>query len=67
MNVLGVRCSNKDFSYAVMSGTRAAPEIIICASLDYPKNFARPKSLVWFAREINQLIEKYLGIETSPK
>ena len=59
MNILGIRCSNKDFSYAVMSGSKKAPVIVESRSLLYPKNFTRPRSLLWFTQEIEQLIKKY--------
>ena len=59
MNILGVRCSNKDFSYVVMSGSQKAPAIVASGSLAYPKNFARPRSLLWFTQEVEQLIKKH--------
>lgn len=59
MQILGIRCSNKDFSYAVMSGTKAAPQLIESKSLPYPKSFSRSKSLLWLLQEIEQLIKKH--------
>ena len=59
MNILGIRCSNKDFSYVVMSGSKKAPAIVESSSLLYPKNFTRPRSLLWFTQEIEQLIKKH--------
>lgn len=59
MNVFGIRCSNKDFSYVVMSGGRAAPAVVTSSSLAYPKNYSRPRSLQWFTQEVEELIKKY--------
>jgi hypothetical protein len=59
MNILGLRCSNKDFAYVLMSGTKAAPQLAECRTLAYPKNFAHPRSLLWFTQEIEQLIRKH--------
>lgn len=58
MTVLGVRCSNKDFSYVVMSGAKKAPTIDTSGSLTYPKNYSRPRSLQWFTQEVEELIKK---------
>lgn len=64
MSILGIRCSNKEFSYAVMSGSKKAPAIIDNGSLTYPKSLVRPRSLLWFTQEVEQLIKKHnaLGI-----
>ncbi|MFA5393702.1 MAG: hypothetical protein WC338_04510 [Candidatus Ratteibacteria bacterium] len=59
MNILGIRCSNKNFSYVVMNGSKKNPVIVASDSLAYPKNFARPRSLLWFTQEVEQLIKKH--------
>jgi hypothetical protein len=59
MNILGIRCSNKDFSYAVMRGTKKAPKIVALETLVYPKNYTRSRSLLWFTLEVEQWIKKY--------
>lgn len=58
MSVLGVRCSNKDFTYAVMTGSKRKPCVQHCASVALPKNFSRPRTLHWMVQEIEELIEK---------
>jgi hypothetical protein len=59
MNVLGIRCSNKDFSYSVINGQRGIPNVITVGSLIYPKNLSHPRSLLWFVQETEQLIKKH--------
>ena len=59
MSILGIRCSNKDFSYVVMSGSKKTPVIIVYGSLAYPKSLVRPRSLLWFTQEVEQLIKKH--------
>jgi hypothetical protein len=59
MNVLGIRCSNKDFTYAVMTGSKKAPSVQQCAPVAVPKNFSRPRALHWMVQEVEQLISRY--------
>jgi hypothetical protein len=59
MNVLGIRCSNKDFTYVVMSGTRNNPVVHHSDSITFPRNYSKPRSLLWFLREIEHLISKH--------
>lgn len=59
MSVVGIRCSNKDFTYAVMTGSKENPTMKQCASVTIPKNFSRQRALYWMVQEIEQLIEKY--------
>jgi hypothetical protein len=58
MTILGVRCSNKDFAYALVSGDTASPQLITCRTLAYPKNFEHHSALLWFVQELEQLIHK---------
>ncbi|MBW2596100.1 MAG: hypothetical protein JRC93_09025 [Deltaproteobacteria bacterium] len=59
MSVLGIRCSNKDFTYAVMTGSKKSPDVQYCALVAVPKNFSRPRLLYWMVQEIEELIEKH--------
>jgi|APSaa5957512535_1039671.scaffolds.fasta_scaffold158941_2 hypothetical protein len=59
MSVVGMRCSNKDFAYAVMTGSKKSPAVGKCALVSVPKTFSRPRVLYWMVQEIEQLIEKY--------
>jgi len=59
MSVLGMRCSNKDFTYAVMTGSRKKPCVQKIASVTVPKNYSRPRALHWLVQEIQDLIAKH--------
>jgi hypothetical protein len=59
LTVLGVRCSNKDFTYIVLDGTKAAPRLIVCETLVLPKGFAPAQSLHWLFQEVTSLIAKH--------
>ncbi len=59
MIVVGIRCSNKGFAYAVMTGSKKSPTVQQCSSVAIPKNFSRPRVLYWMVQEIEQLIKKH--------
>jgi hypothetical protein len=59
MSVLGIRCSNKDYTFAVLTGTKKSPQLIDSQTLPYPKGFSKPESLKWLLQEIEDLITKY--------
>ena len=56
MNVLGVRCSNKDIAFAVLDGTKDGPRLIECRTVAYPKGYSKAQSLMWLLREIETII-----------
>ena len=60
MNALGIRCSNSDFSYAIISGTNKLPEIIAIGQVNFPKGFSKAHSVRWFYQEIETLITNYM-------
>ena len=59
MNILGIRCSNTDFTYAVLTGTKAAPQLVETQTIAYPKGFAKAQSLKWLHQELMGLIQKH--------
>lgn len=59
MNVLGIRCSNSDYSFAILTGTKISPEIIIFRQTNYPKGFTKPHSVKWLYQEIETLVSDY--------
>lgn len=59
MNVLGIRCSNKDYTYAILTGTKTNPRIIDTQTLPYPSGFPTAESLKWLLQEIEGLIIQY--------
>ena len=59
MAVLGVRCSNKDYTYVIMSGSKNAPKIEESNKATYPISFTKPRSLLWFVQEIEQILSRH--------
>lgn len=62
MTILGVRCSNRDFAYAILDGRRDTPELVKVGTLSYPKGFVKPQSLHWLFQEADGLFRQN-GIE----
>lgn len=59
MNVFGIRCSNKDFAYAVMSGSKALPSLVVSAIHSYPKGYSGPEILKWLLQEVESLNKQH--------
>ncbi|MGA2404201.1 MAG: hypothetical protein ABSG91_21265 [Syntrophobacteraceae bacterium] len=59
MRVLGIRCSNSDFAYAILDGTKDTPEVIHLDRLQYPVKYSEPEQLHWFYQELTSIISKY--------
>ena len=57
MKILGIRCSNKDCSIFLMSGTQESPNIESSETITFPKDFNQAESLHWFFLEINRIFE----------
>lgn len=56
---LGIRCSNNDFCYVILSGSSSAPKIEKKDHISFPKRFSRQQSLKWFFQEIEGILKKY--------
>jgi len=59
MKVLGIRCSNSDYTFSVLDGTKTSPSLIDTRNLAYPQGFRLPKSLKWFLLEIDALLTNH--------
>lgn len=59
MNVLGLRCSNRDYTFVVIDGTRESPNVIETETISYPRSYSKPLALKWFLQEIENLIGKH--------
>jgi hypothetical protein len=59
LNVLGVRCSNTDFAYAVLSGRRNKPVLMDYRLITYPRGYAEPERLRWLLQELDSLNLKH--------
>ncbi|HDZ02748.1 MAG TPA: hypothetical protein ENH52_15115 [Nitrospirae bacterium] len=63
MAFLGIRCSNNDYCYVILEGTRVLPKIKNKANISFPRGFSRAQSLKWFLQEIEDLLKKYPSIK----
>lgn len=59
MRVLGIRCSNRDYAFAVLTGTKKLPKLVTSDTVIYPKGYIKPQSLKWFLLDIKDLLKKY--------
>ncbi len=57
MIALGIRCWKDKFSFVLVSGTQKNPKLILSNHLKLPTNLSRPEQLVWFKREIKELLD----------
>jgi hypothetical protein len=59
MTRLGIRCSNTDFAYAVLRGTKHVPEVIETNVIGVPAGYRHPEALDWLYQEIERLISSH--------
>lgn len=59
MKVIALRCSNSDFTYAILEGTRTNPTIIASESISFPKGYEEFSLLYWFYQEIVGIISTH--------
>ena len=55
MKILGLRCSNADYSFAIVSGSLSAPVLEASGTVSAPKGYAKPQLLKWFFQELHGL------------
>jgi len=60
--ILGLRCSNKDYTFAVMDGTKQEPRVIASGNVAFPVGFPKTSSVKWFLQEIETLLASH-GID----
>ena len=58
MRVLGLRCSNRDYHYVILEGTRKVPVLVNQGHAAFPKGFAKPQLLKWFLQELEDLVKR---------
>lgn len=59
MVVLGIRCSHTDITYAAVSGTKTAPDLLATETVSFPKGYPRPQLLKWVLQETDTMIRKH--------
>lgn len=57
--VLGVRCSNSDYSYVVLRGTRAKPDLVEYKQITFPVGLSKDKSLKWMVDEMRDHLRRH--------
>ena len=57
MRILGLRCSNTDFAFALVSGHQSHPRLDQFGLTLYPKGYSKPQSLKWFFQELQELTQ----------
>lgn len=55
---LGIRCSNTDFAYAILSGTRLSPKVVSAKCTTFPKSYNESATICWLRLEIKDIIGK---------
>lgn len=59
MRIIGFRCSNNDYTFAVLEGTKISPVIVAINTISFPKNYTRPAILQWFYLDLQGLLNRY--------
>lgn len=59
MTALGIRCSNKDFAYAVLDGTKSNPSLVAHDIISFPKGYSTPFKLKWLLQELEDMVRRY--------
>ncbi|OGX18437.1 MAG: hypothetical protein A3K83_03285 [Omnitrophica WOR_2 bacterium RBG_13_44_8b] len=60
MKVLGMRCGNDNYVYALVEGSKKIPKILEKGREIFPKGFTRARALRWFQQEIDELLSKHI-------
>lgn len=60
--ILGVRCSNGDYSFALLKGKKGAPQIADIKSALFPKGYTRANTLRWIYQEVEDYLSKHKGV-----
>jgi hypothetical protein len=55
MQILGVRCSNTDYTYCLLSGDAVSPQIESIKHVAYPKGFTEAETLKWLYQEFQEI------------
>lgn len=59
MAVYGIRFSNSDYSYCILSGDQDSPVVEDSNRIAFPKGYNEPELLNWLFQEISALLERY--------
>jgi hypothetical protein len=56
--ILGIRCSNTDYHYALLGGTKKAPVVESQGAISFPSGMKKPIALKWMVDEIRDQLRK---------
>jgi hypothetical protein len=59
MRIIGLRCSNNDFAYALIEGAKQSPAVTDVGATRFPKGYEEPAIFHWFHQEMVGLLKKY--------
>lgn len=59
MTVFGVRCSNSDYTYCLLEGTKTKPVLRDVKRTPYPDGYSECELLKWLHQEMADLFGKY--------
>lgn len=58
MKILSLRCSNSDFTYALISGGSQDPVVEEAETESYPKSIKENELFYWFYQEIKEILQR---------
>jgi hypothetical protein len=61
MKTVGIRCSNSDYSYAILSGKKSSPKLLQVETHLFPKGYSQPQCLKWLLQELEELSKRHLA------
>lgn len=59
MKVMGVRCSNSDYAYCILSGSRESPVVEETKKVSFPKGYNEAEVLQWLHQEMRAVFSKH--------
>lgn len=59
MKVMGIRCSNSDCTFCILTGTRDAPVVNATDQVVFPKGYSEPELHKWFHQEMSDVFGKH--------
>ncbi|MBL7224726.1 MAG: hypothetical protein ISS59_01215 [Desulfobacteraceae bacterium] len=59
MIVLGIRCSNTDYTCSILEGDADIPEVKETQHIAFPKGYGEAEALRWFYREMQSLFTSW--------
>lgn len=58
MKTMGIRCSNSDYTFCILSGDRDSTIVEETDRVPFPKDYSDPELLNWLYQEMNALFQR---------